>query len=312
MQEFLIRTSHRPRPLPSGRWVINQRWNDLLFAHWPVPVSTLAALLPDGLLADSFDGSAWLGILPFWMDRVRFHGLPALPGAQSFPELHLRTYVRDQRTSTPGIYTFSQDAGSLLSVLAARAFCRLPYHWARMQLEQKTERDFSFFSRRLLSADPVIFQARYRGLGPTRKLVESRSDTLEHFLMERYCLFSRNRAGHLTRSNLHHVASPLEKAEAEIDRNDLAAAIGINLPQEEPVLYYARRLAVYVWPTELVQPKLARRPVAVAVTPSGYSSRALLQSTPCKLYRQSRAAWECEFQGEPPTISKRFEETALP
>jgi uncharacterized protein YqjF (DUF2071 family) len=269
MQEFLIRTSHRPRPLPSGRWAMNQRWNDLLFAHWPVPASTLAALLPDGLLADSFDGSAWLGILPFWMDRLRFRGLPPLPGAQNFPELHLRTYVRDQRTNTPGIYTFSQDAGSLLSVLTARAFSRQPYHWATMRLEQRTEREFSFYSRRLLSADPVIFQARYRGLGPTRKLVESRNGTLEHFLLERYCLFSRNRAGLLRRSNLHHVSSPLEKAEAEIERNDLAAAIGISLPLEEPVLYYARRLAVYVWPTEPVRPKLATRPVAVAVTPSG-------------------------------------------
>ena len=269
MQEFLIRTSHRPRPLPSGRWAMNQRWNDLLFAHWPVSASTVAALLPDGLLADSLDGSAWLGILPFRMDRVRFRGLPPLPGAQNFPELHLRTYVRDQRTNTPGIYTFSQDAGSLLTVLAARAFSHLPYHWASMQLEQKNERDFSFYSRRLLSSDPVVFQARYRGLGPTRKLVERRNGTLEHFLLERYCLFSRNRAGLLTRSNLHHVTSPLEKAEAEIERNDLAFAIGINLAQEEPVLYYARRLAVYVWPAELVQPKVAARQVAVAVTPSG-------------------------------------------
>jgi uncharacterized protein YqjF (DUF2071 family) len=114
----------------------------------------------------------------------------------------------------------------------------------------------------------MIFKARYRGLGPTRKLADGNSGSLEYFLLERSCLFTRNRAGQAVRANLHHVPWPLEDAEAEIERNDLATAIGIQLPDQEPVLHYSRRLAVYIWPAELVRPALAGRPVTVAATPS--------------------------------------------
>jgi uncharacterized protein YqjF (DUF2071 family) len=138
-----------------------------------------------------------------------------------------------------------------------------------MRLDQRSEREFAFYSRRRLTDVPVIFKARYRGLGPTRKLAECGAGTLEHFLMERSSLFTRNRAGQAVRASLHHVPSPLEEAEAEFERNDLAASIGIELPEIEPVLHYSRRLAVYVWPTELVRPALAGRPVTVAATPLG-------------------------------------------
>jgi uncharacterized protein len=267
MQEFLVRTSHRPRPLPSGRWAMTQRWNDLLFAHWPVPAAQVAALLPEGLQVDTFQGSAWLGVVPFWMDRIKIRGVPPVPGARSFPELNLRTYVRDQTTRSKGVYFLSLDASNLLAVAAARMFYNLPYYWAEMRLDQRSEREFAFYSRRHWTSEPVIFKARYRGLGPTRKLAESRSGTLEYFLTERYCLFTRNRAGQVVRANLHHVPWPLEEAEAEIECNGLADAIGIELPSEQPVLHYSRRLAVYIWPPELVRPAMMGRPVTATVTP---------------------------------------------
>jgi uncharacterized protein YqjF (DUF2071 family) len=268
MREYLIRTSHSPRPLPSGRWQMTQRWNDLLFAHWPVPASEIAPRLPEGLEPDVFQGSAWLGVVPFWLDRLKVRGLPSIPGMRSFPDLNVRTYVRDQNTGTPGMYFFSLDATNLLAVALAHTFFHLPYHWAEMRLDQRSEREFAFYSRRRFSPRPVIFNARYRGLGPTSKLADARSGTLEYFLMERSSLFTRNRAGQAVRANLHHVPWPLEEAQAEIERNDLAQSIGIQLPDIEPVLHYSRRLAVYVWPTELVRPALAGRPVTVAATPS--------------------------------------------
>ncbi|HXR39120.1 MAG TPA: DUF2071 domain-containing protein [Terracidiphilus sp.] len=248
---------------------MTQRWNDLLFAHWPVSAGAIAPLLPEGLEPDQFQGSAWLGVVPFWLDRIKVRGLPNLPGMRNFPDLNVRTYVRDDQTGTPGMYFFSLDATNLLAVALAHTFFHLPYHWAEMHLDQRSEREFSFFSRRRLTRQPVIFKARYRGLGPTRKLAEGRSGTLEHFLMERSCLFTRNRAGEPVKANLHHVPWPLEEAEAEIERNDLAHSIGIDLPDIEPVLHYSRRLAVYVWPAELVRPALAARPVTVAATPLG-------------------------------------------
>jgi uncharacterized protein YqjF (DUF2071 family) len=269
MLEYLVRTSHRPRPLPTGRWAMTQRWNDLLFVHWPVPASSIQALLPEGLQVDTFQGSAWLGVVPFWMDRIKVRGAPLIPGASCYAELNLRTFVRDQRTRTPGTFSLSLDASNLLTVGVGRFFHRLPYHWAEMRLEQGKDRDFSFFSRRRLTNHPVLFQARYRGLGPTRKLAESCCGSIEYFLMERNCVFSTNRSGQLLRANLHHIAWPLEEAEAQIDRNDLAAEFGIQLPNQDPVLHYMRRLAVYIWPAERVRPTVATRPVTVAVTHPG-------------------------------------------
>jgi uncharacterized protein len=270
MREIRVRTSYRPRPLPSGRWAMTQRWNDVLFAHWPVPAAQLTPLVPDGLQIDTFQGSAWLGVVPFWMDRIKVRGVPPIPGARSFPELNLRTYVRDQHSGAAGVYFLSLDASNLLAVATGRAFYNLPYHWADIGFEQHSERDFLFESRRRFQRSPVEFKARYRGLGPTRKLAESHPGSLEYFLTERYCLFTANRAGQPIRANVHHVPWPLEDAEADIERNDLAAALGIALPQEKPVLHYSRRLAVYIWPAMLLRPAVARRrPVPAAVTPSG-------------------------------------------
>ena len=267
MREDPIGASGDQRLLPPGHWVLTQRWNDLLFAHWPVPASSLAALIPEGLQVDTFQDTAWLGVMPFWMDKVKVHGLPPILGARSFPDLSLRTYVREKRTGTPGVCCLSLDSSNLLAVAAGRAIYRLPYHWAEMRLEQRTEREFSFYSRRRFAGRPVVFKARYRGLGPSRKLAESRLGTLEYFLTERYCLFSSNGAGQIIRANLHHASWPLEEAEAEIEQNDLAAVLGIKLPDLEPVLHYSRQLAVYIWPAELVRSALVSRPVTATATP---------------------------------------------
>jgi uncharacterized protein YqjF (DUF2071 family) len=269
MLEYLVRTSHKPRPLPSGHWRLKQHWNDLLFAHWPVPASSLAPLIPEGLQVDSFNGSAWLGVMPFWMDRFKVRGIPTIPGTRCFPDLSLRTYVHEERTGTPGVFCLSLDASNLLAVGLGRAFYSLPYHWAQMRMEQRTEREFAFYSRRRFSYQPVVFNARYRGLGPSRRLMECGAGTLEYFLMERHCFFSRNADGLPIRANLHYVPTQLEEAEAVIEQNNLASVLGIHLPDQAPVLHYSRRLAVYVWPAELVRTAMVARPVTVAATPSG-------------------------------------------
>jgi uncharacterized protein len=261
MREFQIRTSHRPRPLPAGRWVMAQRWNDLLYAHWPLPPAALTAALPEGLQVDTWQGSAWLGVLPFWMDRIKFRGLPRIPGARRAPELNLRTYVRDLETGTPGVCFLSVDASNLMSVAFARTLYRLPSHWADM-------RKFYFSSRRRFSSVPAIFAARYRGLGPTPRLAENRPGSLEHFLTERYCLFTRDHDGHPMRADIHNVPAPLEDAEADIERNDLAAAVGIHLPNDPPVLHYSRRLAVYVWQLQRTRPLRAGQRIPAAAVPS--------------------------------------------
>jgi uncharacterized protein YqjF (DUF2071 family) len=203
------------------------------------------------------------------MDRFNFRGIPSIPGVRSFPAVHLRTYVHDQHTNTPGIYDLSVDIGSFLATAAVRFIYRTPCNWAEMRLNQRTEREFSFYCRRLFVSNSVIFNARYRGLGPTRRLAEIRSGSLEYFFTERYCLFTRNHAGQAVRSSIHAVASPLEDAEAEIERNDLPAALGIQVADQEPVLHYSRRLAVYIWPAELAEPIARRQRIPAQAMPTG-------------------------------------------
>jgi hypothetical protein len=105
-------------------------------------------------------------------------------------------------------------------------------------------------------------------LGPSRKLAESRPGSLEYFLTERYCLFTRSRTGDAMRANIHHVPWPLEEAEAEIEQNDLPASVGVRLPELEPVLHYSRRLAVYVWQRERLQPAPAQQRIPAEAMPS--------------------------------------------
>jgi uncharacterized protein len=244
---------------------MTQRCNDLLFAHWPVPAAALAPLMPEGLQIDTHQGSAWIGVIPFWMDRIKFRGIPSIPGSSRFPALNLRTYVRDPLNGSPGVYFLSLDAACLLAVLAARGLYHLPYHWADMRIEQPRDRDFWFASRRRMTRQPIIFSARYRGLGPTRRLAESRPGSLEYFLTERYCLFACDRDGNVMRANIHQVPWPLEEAEADIERNDLASALGIQLPKVPPVLHYSRRLAVYVWQLQRTRAARAGRRIPAAV-----------------------------------------------
>ena len=116
---------------------MSQRWNDLLFAHWPIPAEAMARVVPPSLEVDTHDGWAWAGVVPFWMDRVRTRAVRSfgmsVPGTESFAELNLRTYVRSRVTGQRGVYFFSLDAASLMAVIGARVLFGLPYYWAAMQ-----------------------------------------------------------------------------------------------------------------------------------------------------------------------------------
>jgi uncharacterized protein YqjF (DUF2071 family) len=239
---------------------MTQRWNDLLFAHWPIPAKQMQALVPRGLEVEVFDKTAWVGVVPFWMDRVRtrWRGETAyaLPTAGSFPELNLRTYVRSRATGLQGVYFFSLDAASLLAVIGARTLFHLPYYWAKMErttvhgnpgsFHYRAESTIHYSSQRLLASRSVRFAATYRGLGAARDTSPSLPGSLEYFLTERYCLFTGH-AGRVSVGHIHHLPWPLEPAEAEIRVNELPAAHGIALPNRPPILHFSRELEVYIW-----------------------------------------------------------------
>jgi uncharacterized protein YqjF (DUF2071 family) len=244
---------HRPYPLPKPPHRLTQRWNDLLFAHWPIAPAAMRPLVPAALDLDLFDGFAWAGVVPFWMDRVRTRSLGthtfSVPSVESFPELNLRTYVRSRVTGLRGVFFFSLDAASLLAVLGARTLFHLPYFYARMHRETRIGPDgratVDYTSHRLFTRSPVRFDAAYRSLGAP--VAPSQPGSLEHFLTERYCLFTPRGRG-IAVGHIHHLPWPLEPAEADIRRNDIPAVHGIVLPTRAPILHFARELEVYLWP----------------------------------------------------------------
>ena len=226
-----------------------QRWNDLLFAHWPIAADALAGRLPAGVEADLYDGQAWLGVVPFFMDRVRVRVVGErtiwFPTTRSFPELNLRTYVRSRRTGKRGVYFFSLDAASVLAVFGARVLFHLPYFPAAMSREGSQEGWIDYRSKRWLPRSrPAEVRVRYRPTGPVK---HSSPGDLASFLTERYCLFTTSPRGHLLVGEIHHQPWPLQPAEAAFEQNDLPADFGFALPAPSPVLHFAKELEVYIW-----------------------------------------------------------------
>jgi uncharacterized protein len=242
MSSTLQEIAHRPWSLPAGPWVMAQSWHDLLFAHWPVDAAVLRPLLPPQLQIDTFEGQAWLAVVPFRMTGVRLRGTPAIPWLSAFPELNVRTYVA--HGGMPGVWFFSLDAGNSLAVAIARAWFHLPYFRARMTCAE-SEGWIHYQSERTHHRAPIAeLKGRYRPVG---EVFFAERGTVEHFLTERYCLYTSDGHGQIIRGEIHHSPWPLQLAEAEFSRNSMADATGVPLPASKPLLHFAKRQDVLVW-----------------------------------------------------------------
>ncbi len=235
--------AHRPWPLPSGSWLLAQRWHNLLFAHWPVSPDLLRPFVPQRLTIDTYEGKAWVAVVPFQMEAVRFRFLPPIPGTSAFPELNVRTYVTC--AGKPGVWFFSLDAANALAVSVARATFHLPYFHARMRCERRGGFIQYESIRTQTSAPKATFRGSYRGAGPQ---FQPQPGSLEHFLIERYCLYSANPNGDLFRGEIHHPPWDLQLAEAQVTENTFPQAELKTTLHENPLLHFARLQNVVVWP----------------------------------------------------------------
>ncbi len=227
---------HRPWPIPREPWVMGQTWDDLLFAHWRVDAEALRPLVSPRVEVKEHDGSAWLGVTPFRVVALRLRGLLPLPRLSQFLELNVRTYVSDGEK--PGIWFFSLDAASRLAVEAARAGYKLPYFHAR--ISSARSEGWIRYELARIGAPGTVFSARYRGVGDA---FTAAPGTLEHFLTERYCLYTEHR-GRLKRADIHHGPWPLERGEADIELNTMSP---VELPDEAPHLMFSPRQDVALW-----------------------------------------------------------------
>jgi uncharacterized protein YqjF (DUF2071 family) len=186
------------------------RWHDVLFLHWPVPEHRITTHVPNALNVETFDGSAWCGIVPFSMSEIRPRLLPAVPTVSNFPELNIRTYVNDGRYS--GVWFHSRDASSTLAVEVARWTVSLNYYHADMRVT-RTDDTITFRSHRDSNEygafDFVASYDREAALG-------SETTDRHKFLTERYFLFSQSEGGTLYRGRIHHEPWTLHRAQHRI------------------------------------------------------------------------------------------------
>ncbi len=246
MHSSLNAIAHRPWPLPSKPWAWRQSWLDLLFAHWPVPLKALRPHIPSELEIEEFDGTGWLGVVPFRMAGVAKRPLPDIPGTSAFPELNVRTYVNCG--GRPGVWFFSLDASNALAVWAAKTFFHLPYFRSRMSLTDDN-RTIKYSSVRKDHTGGPAFAAEY---SPVSDPFLAEPGTLEHWLTERYCLYARTTRGKIQRTEVHHRQWPLQKAKAQITENEMGRSFGVSLEDEPATLHFSRSIDVIVWNPETV------------------------------------------------------------
>jgi uncharacterized protein YqjF (DUF2071 family) len=239
----------RVRARPKGLPLMRQRWRQLAFLHWAVDPVALAPLLPPSLELDTWQGRAFVGIVPFTIRGTRPPFLPPIPWLSDFHELNLRTYVH-RRGRDPGVWFFSLDAASRLAVWGARAAYKLPYYHASIALQKNLAGGISFSSRRTGGAGRPRFACSYQ---PSSAPVEVAVGSEEFFLIERYLLYSWD--GRCLRSaRVWHRPYPVAAARVGDLTDEITAAAGIDVdPERAPLAHYAEEVDVRIYPPTLVE-----------------------------------------------------------
>jgi hypothetical protein len=243
-----------------NRWaVMRQDWRDLLFLHWVVPAEQIRPLVPAALDLDLYEGRAYVGLVPFTMTGVRPVGMPPLPLVSTFHETNLRTYVHVSGRD-PGVWFFSLDAANRAAVIAARAWYHLPYHFARMSLTREPpgegrDPETIFYTSERRWPGPLPASTAIRG-APKGAAAPAALGTLEHFLVERYLLYTCAR-GRLYSGQVHHAPYPLQSADVLALDESLFAAAGLSRPQRPPLVHFAREVRVEVFALQHVRSKIS-------------------------------------------------------
>jgi uncharacterized protein YqjF (DUF2071 family) len=215
-------------PDPVAKATSTQGWETLTFLHWRYPPVAVQRLLPSGLEVETFDGNAWVGMVPFIMTRVTLGPIPALPWLSTFPETNLRTYVRGP-DGRAGVWFFSLDITRLAGVLAARSLFHVPYMWSAMSVASEGD-SVRYSCRRRLS--PAFHEAIVK-VGQSMT-----ADPLVAFLINRWRAYTVTKRG-LAVVAVAHEPWPICKAEALEVRQNLSAAAGLPMPIDPPIAHFS-------------------------------------------------------------------------
>ena len=227
--------------------IMHQNWHDLLFLHWALPPELVRPSLPKGIWLDTYDDKAWMAIVPFWMSKVRPHGLPAVPGLSHFSEMNLRTYVVDAQGRS-GVWFFSLECDNPLAVWVARHVFHLNYQRASLSCQFAVDGTITYHWKREYSrANQTSLQSQfiYRGRGGAR---QAAPDTLEYFLLERYRLFCVGTKGLYT-GEISHAPYSYQDVSLSAYDDSLFEVNGFTRPKRPPDhVCYAQQQRVDIFP----------------------------------------------------------------
>lgn len=238
---------------------MRQEWNDLLFVHWPVPTPVVQQRLPRGVVADEFNGTAWVGLVAFRMERIGAGRGPGVPYLGSFPETNVRTYVRGP-DGTPGVWFDSLDINRLIPTIVARSTYGLPYMWSRMRVTSSGS-SRRYTCRRRWGGP----RARSTAVAEIGSEIEPKDVTpLERFLTCRWGLFSTF-VGQLVYAPVEHPEWPLHRATLAAVDDGLAVAAGYPATPAQPLVHWSPGVAVRIGrPKRVWVAPLPVREIAVA------------------------------------------------
>jgi uncharacterized protein YqjF (DUF2071 family) len=228
---------------PVCPWIWTQDWLELLFAHWPIPVAALRPHVPPTLGIDTFDGTAWVSLVAFRLERIRHRWLPSPDFLTDSLELNFRTYVRYHGES--GIYFLSIHASNPLLVGLARLATPLPYQSARMSYNRQSD-SFHFDAHRpAADGKDRRFAADFRSLGQTSR---AKPGSLDHWLVERYCLFVDGRRGRLLRTVVDHPPWEVQSVQAQVGANTMGDPFGMDLTTAPALAHFSMGVHAFIWP----------------------------------------------------------------
>jgi uncharacterized protein YqjF (DUF2071 family) len=224
-------------PEPVQRAALIHTWSELSLVHWPYSADAVQALLPPGLEVETFDGAAWVGLVPFHC-TIRPPFVPRIPWACSFPEMNVRTYVRGPEG--PGVWFISLEAARLGAVLIARATYGLSYYWAKMAFTRVGDVAVYRSKRRWPGTHGAAGALAVAVGDPT---APGDLNELERFLMNRWRFYCVTPAG-LATGTVEHEAWSISRADLLHCDPDLVSACGLTRPSGDPLVHHADPVVV--------------------------------------------------------------------
>jgi uncharacterized protein len=246
-QQVIANPSACAHNKPAGPWLWSQHWLDLFFAHWPVGTADLRPQVPAALDLDTWEGSAWVSLVAFRLERIRRRWLPSIGFVTNSLELNLRTYVRYR--GEPAICFLSLHASNPLLVNLARWATPLPYERARMSYVWR-DGTAEFRTRSVGKGDDRELAVSFTPVG---RGTEATPGSLDHWLLERYTLYVQNRNGPLVRTPVAHAPWIVQDVKGDVTADTMGRPFGLDLPREPERAHYSPGVRARVWPFDRAQ-----------------------------------------------------------